>query len=175
MHEAPSDPGETLAPQDLQIRQARREDMPAIVRLLADDDLGKHRESVKDPLDQAYYDAFNRIGADPRNELIVVERDGEVIGTLQLTYLVFLSHRGSMRAQIESVRVDRRYRGRRVGTHLIQWAIERARQAGCSLVQLTTDADRVGARRFYERLGFTPSHVGMKLHLPDSREPKEPC
>lgn len=147
------------------VRRATRADVPAIVRLLADDPLGQQRERDQDPLPDTYYDAFARIDADPRNELVVVEAHGEVIGTLHLTLLPYLTHQGGTRAQIEAVRVDRRYRSRGVGHALVAWAIERARQTGCRLVQLTTDARRPDARRFYEDLGFVGSHVGMKLDL----------
>ncbi len=135
------------------------------VHLFADDPLGQRRERDQDPLPDTYYDAFARIDADPRNELVVVEARGEVIGTLQLTLLPYLTYQGGMRAQIEAVRVDRHYRSLGLGSHLFVWGIMRAREAGCHLVQLTTDAARDDARRFYENLGFVPSHIGMKLDL----------
>lgn len=147
------------------IRRATRADVPAIVRLLADDPLGQRREAATDPLPGSYYDAFAAIDADPRHELVVVERAGEVIGTLHLTFLPYLTYRGGMRAQVEAVRVDRRFRDLGIGQRLFSWAIGRARDAGCHLVQLTTNASRGDAQRFYERLGFVPSHVGMKLDL----------
>lgn len=147
------------------IRQATRSDLPSIVRLLADDALGSQREAYRDPLPQSYYDAFQAIDADPRQELVVVEHDGAVIGTLQLTFIPGLSFQGGTRAQIEAVRVDRDVRGYGIGGRLFQWAIERAREQGCRLVQLTTNASRTEARRFYERLGFVASHTGMKLDL----------
>ncbi len=149
----------------LNIRRATRDDLPAIVRLLADDPLGQQREVVADPLPESYAQMFALIDSDPRHELIVVELDGEVIGTAHLMLLPSLSYRGSMRAQVESVRVDRRYRSQGVGTHLFRWLIDRARAKGCRLVQLTTHAQRADAHRFYERLGFVASHVGMKLDL----------
>ena len=152
----------------LAIRRATRVDVPAIVRLLADDPLGQARERYQDPLPQAYYDAFAQIDGDPRNELVVVELPGEVVGTLQLTLLPHLSHQGGTRAQIESVRVAEGYRGRGIGRHLFAWAIERAREAGCHQVQLTTNAGRADAQRFYARLGFVGSHIGMKLDLMQS-------
>ncbi len=147
------------------IRRATRADIPAIVHLIADDPLGQWRERDQAPLPEAYYAAFARIDADPRNELVVAEARGEVVGTLQLTFLPYLTYQGGTRAQIEAVRVARRYRSHGLGHHLFMWAIERARQAGCHLVQLTTDARRDDARRFYARQGFVPSHVGMKLDL----------
>ncbi len=158
MEESSDDAGVT-------IRRATRADIPAIVHLLADDPLGQQRERDQDPIPGAYYDAFERIDADSRNELVVVEAHGEVVGTLQLTLLPSLTYQGGMRAQIEAVRVDRRYRSQGVGHALFVWAIERARQAGCHLVQLTTNASRDDAHRFYTRLGFVASHTGMKLDL----------
>lgn len=152
-------------PADLRVRRAARGDVAAIVRLLADDTLGRQRERYEQPLPQAYYDAFDQIDGDPRHELVVVEIGGEVIGTLHLTFLPSLSFQGRTRAQIESVRVDARLRGRGIGGRLFEWAIERARAAGCHVVQLTTHNRRPDAHRFYERLGFTASHVGMKLDL----------
>jgi ribosomal protein S18 acetylase RimI-like enzyme len=149
----------------LVIRRATHEDVPAIVRLLADDELGRLRESADEPLPRSYFAAFEAIDRDPRHELVVVERAGEVIGTLQLTFLPYLTYRGGMRAQIEAVRVDRRHRDLGIGQRLFTWAIGRARSEGCHLVQLTTNASRGDAHRFYERLGFVASHVGMKLDL----------
>jgi len=149
----------------LTIRRATRADIPAIVHLLADDPFGQQRERDQDPVPDVYYDAFERIDDDPRNELVVVEAHGEVIGALQLTLLPYLTYQGGTRAQIEAVRVDRRYRGQGVGHALFVWAIERARHAGCHLVQLTTNANRDDAHRFYARLGFVASHIGMKLDV----------
>jgi GNAT superfamily N-acetyltransferase len=150
---------------DLTIRRAGRADIPAIVHLPADDPLGRQRERDEDPLPSAYYEAFERIDGDPRNQLVIAEAQGEVIGTLQLTMLPYLTHQGGTRAQIEAVRVDRRYRSRGVGHALFLWAIEQARNEGCRMVQLTTNAEREDAQRFYARLGFVASHVGMKLDL----------
>lgn len=150
---------------DVTIRRATQADIPAIVHLLADDPLGQRRERDEDPVPGAYYDAFARIDGDPRNELVVATADGEIIGTLQITLLPYLTYQGGTRAQIEAMRVDRRYRSQGVGRVLFMWAIERARRAGCHLVQLTTDAARDDAHRFYAGLGFAPSHIGMKLDL----------
>ncbi|MFN8511659.1 MAG: GNAT family N-acetyltransferase [Thermomicrobiales bacterium] len=155
---------------ELLIRRATRADVPAIVRLLADDELGRQRENAAEPLPESYFAAFAAIDADPRQELVVVERAGEVIGTLQLTFLPYLTYQGGVRAQIEAVRVDRRYRDLGIGQRLFTWAIGRARAEGCHLVQLTTNASRGDAQRFYERLGFVPSHVGMKLDLTTSTD-----
>jgi GNAT superfamily N-acetyltransferase len=147
------------------VRRAVGGDLPAIVRLLADDPLGQLRERDETPLPQSYFAAFEAIDGDPRNELVVVELADEVIGTLQLTILPYLTYQGGMRAQIEAVRVDRRFRDRGIGQRLFEWAIGRACERGCHMVQLTTNASRGEAHRFYERLGFVASHVGMKLDL----------
>ena len=149
----------------LLIRRATHDDVPAIVRLLADDAIGRQRERPEEPLLPAYYEAFAMIDGDPRHELVVVEREGAVIGTLQLTVLPSLSFQGRPRAQIESVRVASDQRSQGIGGHLFAWAIARARERGCHIAQLTTNASRADAQRFYARLGFTPSHVGMKLDL----------
>lgn len=146
--------------ENLQIRRATAEDVPAIVAMLADDPLGARRESPGDP---AYATAFSDIDADPRQLLAVAAVDGSVVGTLQLTFIPGLSRRGATRALIESVRVRSDLRGAGLGGRLTEWAIATARERGAALVQLTTDASRVDAHRFYERLGFVASHVGMKL------------
>ena len=161
---------EERAADTIQIRRATRADVPAIVRLLADDMLGQERERPAEPLLPAYYAAFADLDTDPRHELIVVEHAGMVIGTLHLTVLPSLSFRGRPRAQIESVRVAAAHRGRGIGGQLFAWAIGRAREAGCHVVQLTTNAGRADAQRFYTRLGFAPSHVGMKLDLTGEHE-----
>jgi N-acetylglutamate synthase-like GNAT family acetyltransferase len=147
------------------VRLARREDVGAIVRLLADDVLGAARERVEDPVAPVYLRAFDDMAAQPCNQLLVAERDGDVIGCLQLTILTGLSRQGMRRGLLEAVRVSARYRGARVGEQLVLEAIARARAAGCGLVQLTSDATRVDAQRFYERLGFEKTHVGMKKSL----------
>jgi len=150
---------------DLIFRQAARADLPSIVRMLADDELGSQRERVEDPLPESYYSAFEQINQDPNHELIVAERNGEVMGTLHLMFLPSVSFQGGWRAQIESVRVDRRFQNRGIGSQMMQWAIERARQRGAHVVQLTPYHSRLDAHRFYERLGFRGSHLGMKLSL----------
>jgi len=152
---------------DVNFRLAEPQDLAAVIQLLADDALGMSREDVPpsthDQPAQVYLDAFADIQRDARNELIVAELGGEVVGCLQLTYIPGLSRRGAERGQIESVRVKRDLRGHGLGQKLFQWAIERARDKNCALVQLTTDAARTEAHAFYQRLGFTPSHTGMKL------------
>lgn len=149
----------------IKFREARREDLPAIVRLLADDFLGATRERYENPLPESYVKAFEEIEADKNNELIIAETDGEIVGTLQITFTPSISFQGGKRATVESVRVDEKYRGRGIGRQLMLWAIERARRENCFAVQLTTNADRKDAHRFYENLGFQGSHLGMKIYL----------
>ena len=143
-------------------RAATAADVPAIVALLADDVLGAAREAPGDP---AYAAAFAAIAADPNQLLAVADIDGRVVGCLQLTFLPGLSHRGAWRGQIESVRIAADQRGTGLGRRFFDWAIAQCRARGCRMVQLTTDKSRADARRFYESLGFTASHEGMKLAL----------
>lgn len=150
---------------NISIRRATRDDVPEIVRLLADDSLGRRREKFEQPLPESYYDAFLEIDSDRQNELVVLELDGRVIGTMQLTFIPSLSFQGGKRAQIEGVRVDSSHRNLGLGHKLFEWAIERARAEGCRLVQLTTNIERTDAQRFYRDLGFTASHTGMKIDL----------
>ena len=145
------------------IRIAARGDLPAIVRLIADDGLGRGRENLSDTLAPCSTEAFADIEADPNNEIAIMVLDGAVIGCLQLTYIPGLSRQGAWRAQIESVRIASRLRGQGLGRTFFEWAIARARDKGCALVQLTTDKSRAEAHKFYESLGFTASHEGMKL------------
>jgi GNAT superfamily N-acetyltransferase len=146
-------------------RKARRADVPAMVHLLADDTLGSGRETVGEEVDAVYWRAFDDIETDPRNALVVADRGGEVVGTMQLTYIPGLSRRGSERAQIEAVRVRADQRGSGLGRQMIGWAVDQARERGCRLVQLTSDKRRATAHRFYESLGFEATHEGMKLLL----------
>lgn len=143
-------------------RKARRFDVPAIVAMLADDPLGATRESPGDP---AYLTAFDDLDSDPRQLLAVADRGDTVVGTLQLSFIPGLSRRGATRALMEAVRVRADQRGDGLGRAFVEWAIDQARERGCALVQLTSDASRVRAHRFYERLGFEATHVGMKLSL----------
>ncbi len=145
------------------VRRARRADVAAIVAMLADDPLGATRESIDDQ--EPYLAAFAALDADPNQYLAVAEDGGALVGTLQLTFIPGLSHQGSWRAQIEAVRVAPARRGDGLGTYLIDWAIGMARERGCRMVQLTSNAGREDAHRFYTRLGFAPSHVGFKLSL----------
>ena len=146
-------------------RTAIRDDLPAVVRLLADDGLGRGREQPADPLPPAYGDAFDRMAAQPGNIYLIAEIDGDIVGCLQLTVIHGLSRTGMSRVQIEGVRIAASHRGQDIGDALFHEAIGRARVAGCGLVQLTTDKARPDALRFYEKLGFTASHEGMKLAL----------
>ncbi len=174
---------------NLIFRQATLEDLPEIVRLLADDFLGTTRERYEEPLAESYVKAFEEINASETNELIVVlseppapllpeegwpkagvvgAADGlspSIVGTMQLTFIPGISMQGAKRLLIEAVRVDVEYRGRGIGKKMMEWAIERARAEGCLTVQLTTNAERKDAHRFYENLGFKGSHLGMKLTL----------
>lgn len=155
----------TLLSADLRIRDATVDDLPAIVAMLADDELGQQRERNESPLPDCYHRAFAELDADPHNRLMIAETDATVIATLHLTLIPSLSFQGERRAQIQAVRVAREWRGRGIGEWLFRETIHEARRAGCRLVQLTTNSVRADARRFYERLGFEASHVGMKIDL----------
>lgn len=147
----------------LEIRLATRQDVPAIVRMLQRDsvsnfsgDTGTIEQQLK---------AFDEISSHPDNELIVAMLGDEIVGTLQLTFIPGMSYQGAWRALVEAVRVRDDIRNQRIGTRMMEWVVQRARARQCRLVQLTTNRIRVDAQRFYQRLGFTPSHVGMKLML----------
>jgi len=161
----------TLAAVDLRgetvvLRRARADDVAAIVALLAADELGAARDGVRDAGDlAAYAAAFRAIDADPAHILLVAELAGQVVGTMQVSFLPGLARRGALRAQVEAVRVAESARGSGLGAAMMGWAIEEARRRGCVLVQLTSDKSRTGAHRFYQRLGFVASHEGMKLAL----------
>jgi GNAT superfamily N-acetyltransferase len=150
---------------EILFQTAVREDLPAIVRLLADDGLGSQRERYEEPLPQSYYTAFEQIENDPNHQLIVARSDGRVIGTLHLMFLPSISFQGGLRAQVESVRVDKGCRNLGIGSRMMDWAIERARERGAHVLQLTSHLSRKDAHRFYEKLGFKGSHLGMKLDL----------
>ncbi|WP_228991852.1 GNAT family N-acetyltransferase [Streptomyces sp. DH8] len=148
---------------DLEIRPVTSDDLAPVVAMLADDPLGAQRESPDDLA--PYRVAFQRLVDDPNQHVVVAVREGRVVGTLQLTIVPGLSRRGATRSIIEGVRVHSDERGSGLGTRLIQWAVDESRRQNCQLVQLTSDATREDAHRFYERLGFTASHVGFKLAL----------
>jgi GNAT superfamily N-acetyltransferase len=153
------------------LRRAKADDLPAIVNLIAADQLGATRDGVTTAGDLAAYQrAFAVIDSDPAHILMVAESERDesgpdIVATMQLSFIPGLARRGALRAQIEAVRVHEAYRSRGLGAAIFAWAIDEARQRGCALVQLTTDKSRTGAHRFYERLGFTASHEGMKLPL----------
>ena len=148
------------------IRSAQKGDVSAIVALIADDALGKQREDFRTPLPLAYMEAFDAILDDKNQELMVVENsEGRIVGTFQLSFIQYLTYQGGIRAQIEAVRIAKDLRGLGLGETMFNWAIQRAKDKGAHVVQLTTDKQRPGALKFYEKLGFRASHEGMKLHL----------
>ena len=150
----------------MNFRKATKKDVSFIVKMIANDALGKLREDYQEPLPTVYYDAFENINKDPNQELNVVEdENAEIIGTLQMSYLQYLTYQGGIRAQIEAVRIREDLRGKGVGKILFEWAIERAKQKKAHVLQLTTDKKRLDAIQFYEKLGFKASHEGMKLHF----------
>jgi len=151
---------------NLTFRRATRNDVPFIVAMLADDELGRMRENFQAPLPETYFDAFKKIDADPNQELIVVENETpEIVGTLQLSFIQYLTYQGGVRAQIEAVRIRKEFRGQGFGQKMFEWAIERVKQRKAHVLQLTTDKKRPKAIQFYEGLGFTATHEGMKLHF----------
>lgn len=149
----------------LAFRKARADDIAAIVALLADDELGARRENTSLPLARCYMDAFAAIEANPAQRLIVVEQDGDIVGTFQMSFLPGIALQGLLRGQIEAVRVAAGRRSAGIGAAMIRWAVEQCREAGCGVVQLTTNKMRHDAHRFYDRLGFKQSHFGYKLTL----------
>ena len=154
------------ATSSISIRRAGRQDAEAIVRMLADDPLGSGRERIEKPLPSGYWQAFEVVDHDPHIQLVVAEDgDGAVVGCLELCVLPGLSSQGASRGLIEDVRVAAHCRSRGVGEKMVQWAVAEARARGCKLVELLTHRTRVDAQRFYKRLGFQPSHVGMTLRL----------
>ena len=147
-------------------RKATRSDVSKIVEMIADDELGKTRENFKTPLPAEYLIAFENIDADCNQELIVVENENlEIIGTLQLSFIQYLTYSGGIRAQIEAVRIRKDKRGLGIGKRMFEWAIDRAKERNAHLLQLTTDKKRPQAFKFYEDLGFNSSHEGMKMHF----------
>ncbi|PDT92163.1 GNAT family N-acetyltransferase [Bradyrhizobium sp. Y36] len=154
-----------MTDKSVSIRPARREDVPAIVAMLADDHLGRARERVEDPLPAPYYAAFERVARDPNLTLVVAESEGRVVGCLQLAVLAGISSQGGARGLLEDVRVAADCRSRGIGEQLVQWAVTEAKARGCNMVELLTHASRVDAQRFYKRLGFTGSHVGMTVRF----------
>jgi len=150
----------------MKFRKATEKDISIIVEMIADDELGKKRENFQNPLPIEYLKAFEKINSDENQELIVVENENsEIIGTLQLTFIQYLTYRGGIRAQIEAVRIRKDKRGIGLGKTMFEWAIKRATERKAHLLQLTTDKKRPKAIEFYENLGFIKSHEGMKMHF----------
>jgi GNAT superfamily N-acetyltransferase len=150
---------------DLVFRKATEKDVPAIIALLADDILGASRETTGAENYQKYLSAFRAVDADINQFLLVVEDGVQIVGTLQLTFIAGLSRGGQKRGLIEAVRIASDRRGEKIGEVMITWALEKCRRQGCGIVQLTTDKSRVEAHRFYDKLGFEPSHIGYKMKL----------
>lgn len=151
---------------NMQFRKATKTDLEHIVEMIADDELGRTRENFQLPLPPEYLNAFEKILADPNQELIVVENEhAEVIGTLQLSFIQYLTYRGGIRAQLEAVRIRSDKRGHGIGKAMFEWAINRAKERNAHLLQLTTDKQRPQAIKFYEDLGFKATHEGMKMHF----------
>ena len=150
----------------MKIRKAEIKDVRFIVEMLTNDKLGQSREDYQIPLPKKYYNAFENITTDPNQELVVITGETDkIIGTLQLSFIQYLTYQGGIRAQIEAVRVHEDHRGKGIGKQLFEWAINRAKEKGAHVAQLTTDKKRPDALKFYEQLGFKASHEGMKLHL----------
>jgi len=149
----------------LTFRLATKEDLPAIVQMLSDDILGTSREKADGTLSDNYIKAFEKISSDPNQELTIAAMNGEIVATFHLSFIQYLTYQGGLRAQIEAVRTQSKYRGQGIGRKVFEYAINRAKEKGCHLVQLTSDKKRIDALRFYESLGFTATHEGMKLKL----------
>lgn len=150
---------------NLTFRLAKIEDLPEITSMLADDVYGAQREKITEKVSDKYLEAFRKIQEDPNQELTVTEISGDIVATFQLTFIQYLNFEGTLRAQIEAVRTRSDYRGQGIGTKVLTYAINRAKEKGCSLVQLTSDKRRTEAIKFYEKLGFKASHEGFKLKL----------
>ncbi len=146
-------------------RKARIADLPRLIALILEDELGATRESKSSAVHENYIKAFNKIESDPNQYLMVVENGDEIIGTCHLTIMPSLSFIGSTRMQIEAVRVAGRYRGQKIGSWMFDQAISYAKEHDVSIIQLTTNKKRPKAKHFYEKLGFEASHEGMKLYL----------
>lgn len=156
----------------MNFRPAVEADLPSIIKMISDDPLGKLRENYQDTLPEVYHQAFLNINKDPNQELIVVEnKTRQIVGTMQISFIQYITYQGGIRAQIESVRVHKNYRAKGIGEEMISYAINLAKIKGAHLVQLTTDKKRPDAIIFYKKLGFIASHEGMKLHL--LRNPKK--
>ena len=147
-------------------RKATKQDLPKIIEMIANDKLGQLREDFQNPHPSKYYQAFENIDQDKNQELMVIENENkEIIGTLQLSFIQYLTYQGGIRAQIEAVRIREDQRGKGIGEQLFKWAIKRSKERRAHLLQLTTDKKRPEAIHFYAKLGFIASHEGMKLHF----------
>ncbi|PYF77425.1 GNAT family N-acetyltransferase [Pedobacter nutrimenti] len=150
----------------MKLRKAKKEELFRIIELYADDVLGQSRETLSDPLDEGYVKAFDSIDRNPQQELLVLVDDNNLIlGTLQITYVQYLNRMGSKRAIFEAVRIDKNHRGKGLGEMMCKLAINRAKENGVKFVQLFSDKQRTDALRFYQKIGFTPSHEGFKMNL----------
>lgn len=149
----------------ISFRKANYSDLSSIVALLAADKLGKQRENFTLPLPQLYTEAFSNIINDPNQELMVAIINHSIVACFQLTFIQYLTYQGGIRAQIEAVRVHENQRGKGIGQKCFEWAINRAKEKGAHLLQLTTDKQRPEALEFYKKLGFVASHEGMKMHF----------
>ena len=149
----------------LTFRLATADDLPDIVRMLSDDTLGATREKFERTLSDKYLTTFKKIANDPNQELTIVEMNGEKVATFQLTFIQYLTHQGGLRAQVEAVRTNSNHRGQGIGTKVFEYIINRAKERGCNLLQLTSDKKRPEAIKFYETIGFISTHEGMKLKL----------
>jgi GNAT superfamily N-acetyltransferase len=150
---------------DLIFRRATEADVPAIVQMLADDMLGASREALGAENLPQYLDAFRVIDSDPNQFLLVVDDGTAIVGTLQLTFIAGLARGGLKRGLVEAVRVAGDRRGEKIGEAMFAWVLDKCRHEQCGIVQLTTDKSRTDAHRFYDRLGFEPSHIGYKMML----------
>lgn len=150
---------------NINFRLATENDLEKIVEMLADDVLGQRRERYEMPLPESYIKAFHAISSDPNNELVVACRDHQIVGVQQITFTPYITHQGGWRATVEGVRICKTKRGQGIGSTLINWAIQRARERGCHLIQLTTDKQREESLKFYKRLGFQATHEGLKMRL----------
>jgi len=150
---------------ELNFRKAKESDLPKLIDMLMDDSLGATSEDGSFPINQRYIDMFHFIDQDKNNEIIVAENNGMAIGMLHMTYIPCLTHIGSWRCLVEGVRVAAHYRGHGIGTQFFEWAIQRAKERGSYIMQLTSNKKRVNAIRFYHKLGFRASHEGFKFDL----------
>lgn len=150
---------------EITFREAVEQDLERIVKMLSDDLLGSKRERYELPLPSSYVKAFKAIEADPNNELMLACYESKIVGVQQITFTPYITHQGGWRATVEGVRISSDVRGMGVGSKMIEFAIQRAKERGCHLIQLTTDKQREDALRFYERLGFNASHEGLKMKL----------